>query len=245
MIRRIVATLVLSFIFSSLSWSIENKSLINTPGLYLGLSAIKDTASYDFKRTESNNALPFLDLDHFDWHGSGYGGEIFLGYGKRFINNFYLALEGFYDVSSNKGTIKFTDSNALYTRNLHGTFRQRWQYGVATRPGFYFNEYSLLYGRIGYLISNIQLSGGITQTGEIGSFSGKFSSDKNCQGLQLGLGVEMAVSSRLNARVEWIWNSLQNFTNQSLIKDSNLNPYTTFRKASHVTLEQIKVGLRW
>jgi len=166
---------------------------MNIPGLYLGLSVIKDTASYDFERTESSNALPFLDFDHFDWHGSGYGAEFFLGYGKRFINKFYLAVEGFYNVSSNEGNIKFTDSNALYTRELHGTFRQRWQYGIVARPGLYFNESSLLYGRIGYLISNIQLSGGITQTGALGNFSGKFSSDKDCQGFQLGLGVEGAV----------------------------------------------------
>ncbi|QLZ68478.1 hypothetical protein FOLKNPGA_01257 [Legionella sp. PC1000] len=245
MILRIIATLVLLFAFSSLSWSIEKKGLINIPGLYLGLSVIKDTASYNFERIESSNALPFLDFDHFDWHGSGYGGELFLGYGKRFINNFYLALEGFYNASSNEGNIEFTDSNALYTRALHGTFRQRWQYGIAARPGFYLNEHSLLYGRIGYLISNIQLSGGITQTGVLGNFSGKFSSDKDCQGLQLGLGMEIAVNSKLNARIEWVWNTVQDFANQSLIKDSNLNPYTTFRTASNVTLEQIKIGLRW
>ncbi|WP_454784036.1 outer membrane protein [Legionella sp. WA2024007413] len=245
MVQRIITTLVLVLVFPNLSWCIEKKGLINIPGLYLGLSGIKDNSSYNFRRAESSTSSLYLDFDRFDWYGSGYGGEIFFGYGKRVIKNFSLAIEGFYDASSNEGNIKFIDSNTLYTRNLHGTFRQRWQYGIVARPGFNINEYAQLYGRVGYLISNIQLSGGITQTGVLGGFSGKFSSDKNCQGLQLGLGVEMPLNSRLNARIEWVWNSLQNFTNQSLIKDSNLNTYTTFRRASNITLEQIKVGLSW
>ena len=245
MVQRIIVILVLVCTFPNLSWSIERRGLINIPGLYLGLSAIKDTSSYNFRRAESSNSSLFLDFDHFDWHGAGYGGEVFLGYGKQIIKNLYLAVEGFYDASSNEGNIKFIDSNTLYTRNLHGTFRQRWQYGIVARPGFNLNEYAQLYGRVGYVISNIQLSGGISQTGVLGGFSGEFSSNKNCQGVQLGLGAEMPLNSRLNARIEWVWNSLQNYTNQSLIKDSNLNTYTTFRRAANITLEQIKIGLSW
>ena len=243
--RRVLPGLILSLSCSTLCWGMDKDGIINMHGFYLGLSAIKDSASYDFQRTESSYALPFLDFDHFDWHGSGYGAEFYLGYGKKFINNTYLALEGFYNRSTNKGSIAFIDSNALYNRQLQGAFRQRWQYGVAVRPGFYFNEHSLFYGRIGYLISNIQLSGSITQTGIVGSFGGNFSSDKDCQGLQLGLGVEIAVTTQLNARLEWVWNALEDFSNRSLIKDSNLHPYTTFRTASNPTLEQIKLGLRW
>ncbi|STX39793.1 Opacity protein and related surface antigens [Legionella feeleii] len=217
----------------------------DSQGFYLGISAIKDTSSYDFKRVETSPGLLFIDQDRFDWNGSGFGGELYIGYGSSLASRFFLAGEGFYNVSSNSGNIAFIDSNTLYTRQLHGKFRQRWQYGFAVRPGIYLYKQALFYGRIGWIVSNIQLSGGIQQTGNMGAFAGNFSSDKNCQGLQLGLGMEIPLISRLIARLEWDWNSLQDFSNQSFVRDTNHNPYTTFRNAFNPTLEQIKLGVRW
>jgi opacity protein-like surface antigen len=215
------------------------------PNMYFGFSVIRDTAYYNFKRDETSPELNFTDFDHFDWNGKGIGGEIYLGYEKFFLTHYYLGLEGFFNCSSNEGKIYFFDSNELYSRILKGTFKQKWQSGLAIHPGFYLPSVGIIYGRAGWIISDINLSGSITQTGPFGSFSGKFSNTRKKNGVQLGTGLELELTKNWRCRFEWDWNRLQDFIFDSQGKDSNNHRYQTTRIAKHPILEQFKLGLNW
>lgn len=213
--------------------------------MYFGLSAIKDTAQYNFKRNESSPAIQFVDFDLFDWNGSGAGGEVYIGYENIFSQHFYLGVEGFYNSSSNSGTIYFVDKNSQYTRTLNGTFKQKWQSGIALRPGLSLTSTSVIYARAGWLVSDIDLGGSIVQSGIAGSFSGQFSNHRNSKGVQLGTGMELKLIKGLKARIEWDWNRLQSYPFDSSGRDSNNHSYTTTRIAKHPILEQFKIGLNW
>ncbi|HHL3491691.1 TPA: outer membrane protein [Legionella pneumophila] len=215
------------------------------PNMYFGFSVIRDTAYYNFKRDETSPELNFTDFDHFDWNGKGIGGEIYLGYEKFFLTHYYLGLEGFFNRSSNEGKIYFFDSNELYSRILKGTFKQKWQSGLAIHPGFYLPSVGIIYGRAGWIINDINLSGSITQTGPFGSFSGKFSNTRKKNGVQLGTGLELELTKNWRCRFEWDWNRLQDFIFDSQGKDSNNHRYQTTRIAKHPILEQFKLGLNW
>lgn len=67
----------------------------DSQGFYLGISAIKDTSSYDFKRVETSPGLLFIDQDRFDWSGSGFGGELYIGYGSSLASRFFWEEKAF------------------------------------------------------------------------------------------------------------------------------------------------------
>ncbi|MGX6642633.1 hypothetical protein [Legionella pneumophila] len=79
--------LFIFFSFTPLFVVAAEKTQLNfflRPDMYFGFSVIRDTAHYNFKRNETSQELNFTDFDHFDWYGSGVGGEIYLGYEKFF-----------------------------------------------------------------------------------------------------------------------------------------------------------------
>ncbi|HAT2124307.1 TPA: outer membrane beta-barrel protein [Legionella pneumophila] len=240
--------LFLLFSFTPLFVLAAEKTQLNfflRPDTYFGFSVIRDTAHYNFKRNETSQELNFTDFDHFDWHGSGLGGEIYLGYEKFFRTHYYFGLEGFFNRSSNEGKIYFFDSNELYSRILKGSFKQKWQSGLAIHPGIYLPSVGIIYGRVGWIVSDVNLSGSITQSGPLGSFSGRFSNTKKKNGVQLGTGLELELTQNWRCRVEWDWNRLQDFTFDTQGKDSNNHRYQTTRIAKHPILEQFKLGLNW
>jgi len=212
--------------------------------IYLGLSVIKDTANYNFKRNEVSPAINFIDFDHFAWNGSGVGGEVYFGYEDFFFQHFYFGVEGFYDRSANSGNIYFLDTNGLYNRSLNGKFKQKWLSGIVLRPGLSVIS-TVVFARIGWIVSEINLGGSIEQSGSVGSFNGRFSTNKKKEGVQLGAGMELKLIKGLRGRVEWDWNRLQSYPFNSNGKDSNNHSYATFRVAKHPILEQFKIGLNW
>lgn len=244
--KRVSVFFILSFtsflVFSAESSWIKSRFINH---VYLGLSVIKDTANYNFKRNEVSPAINFIDFDHFAWNGSGVGGEIYLGYDNLFLQHFYLGVEGFYDRSANSGNIYFLDTNTQYTRALNGKFKQKWQSGIVIRPGISIASTGILFARVGWIVSEISLGGSITQSGSVGSFSGQFSTNKKKEGIQLGAGMELKLVKGLRGRLEWDWNRLQSYSFNSHGKDSNKHSYATFRIAKHPILEQFKIGLNW
>ncbi|HAU1151749.1 TPA: hypothetical protein JBI12_07345 [Legionella pneumophila] len=216
-------------------------------GIYLGTSISKDTGYYNFNRRDLTPPLPFIDQDITVLNGTGVGGEVYLGYKYPLLTRYSIALEGFYNRSSHSADFNLLDSNAFYTRQLTGSFKQKWLAGVAVRPGIYFIPQGLFYGRAGYIVSEVRLNGNIVQTGTapFGSFSGNLSRPVDSEGLQLGLGMEIQVIPRLNIRLEWDWNKMKDYVFNNVIRDSLGNSYTIFRTASNPTLEQIKLGANW
>lgn len=238
MLKRLSCLSLIFFCANTISFASAN-------GFYIGASGIKDNAEYDFKRVETAPSGPFLDQFRIDWSGEGFAGEVFAGYHYRFIERFDLGLEAFYDRSSNDGDIGFLQSNSLYTRELSGKYKQRWQYGLALKPGYYITDAVLLYGRLGWIKDNIQLSGHIIQTGSLGFFAGSFASDQDKEGLQLGIGTQIQIINQLHLRLEWDYNSLNNFSNSSQVKSSTGLQFVTYRTAFKPKIEQFKLGLSW
>ncbi|QBR82932.1 hypothetical protein E3983_00300 [Legionella israelensis] len=179
--------------------------------------------------------------------GTGGAGEVYLGYKYSFFYRYSVALEGFYNRSFNSASFNLLDTNTLYSRQLTGSFKQKWLAGIVLRPGVYFTSKSLFYGRVGWIKSEVTLDGNIIQNGvaPYGSFSGDLNRPVDLNGIQLGLGMELQIIPRLNLRLEWDWNRVQDYVFNNVIRDSMGNPFAIFRTASHPTLEQIKLGLNW
>lgn len=216
-------------------------------GVYLGASISKDSGYYNFNRRDLTPPLSFIDQDISVLNGTGVGGEVYLGYKYPLLTRYSIALEGFYNRSSHSADFNLLDSNIFYTRQLIGSFKQKWLAGVAVRPGIYFIPQGFFYGRAGYIVSDVRLNGNIIQTGTapFGSFSGNLNRPVDSEGLQLGLGMEIQVIPRLNIRLEWDWNKMEDYVFNNVIRDSLGNSYAIFRTASNPTLEQIKLGANW
>ncbi|CZH45555.1 Opacity protein and related surface antigens [Legionella pneumophila] len=222
-------------------------NLLPRQGIYVGASVSKDTGYYNFNRRDLTPPLSFVDQDITVLNGTGIGGEIYLGYKYPLLTRYSIALEGFYNRSSHSADFNLLDSNTFYTRQLTGSFKQKWQAGVAVRPGIYFIPQGLFYGRAGYLVSDVRLNGNIAQIGTapFGSFSGNLNRSVNSEGLQLGLGMEIQVLPKLNIRLEWDWSKMEDYIFDNVIRDSLGNSYAIFRTSSNPTLEQIKLGVNW
>jgi opacity protein-like surface antigen len=219
----------------------------SSKGAYIGGAISKDTGYYNFNRRDVIPPLSFIDQDISVLNGTGAGGEIYVGYRLPMSNRFTVAIEGFYDRSNHRAKFNLLDTNTAYSRQLVGSFQQKRLSGLVVRSGFYVNPKSVLYGRAGYIVSQVTLNGNISQSGQppFGIIAGSLNRPVNSDGVQLGLGIEIEVISRLNLRFEWDWNRVENYVFNNVIRDSQGNRFMVYRTASHPTLEQVKLGLNW
>jgi opacity protein-like surface antigen len=247
---------------------------------YVGVSVSRDRGQWRadedtvfinpaFSPTTTLLAGTFRDFrgTDFDWSGEGIDGELFAGYGITFVDHYYLALEGFGDVSSNRGTFDKTliardfdlNGNLLASGVLstEGKFKQQWSAGVSVLPGIKITDSTLLYARIGWIISQFKLTGTVNGAdfGQVGFFPAGntilpgFDRHKDLNGVQLGIGAEAMVTQACGLRLEWDWSRFAKFTSDTRelslsVPGSFINSVAFGRfEVKHPTNDQFKFGV--
>lgn len=152
---------------------------------YVGVDISRDLGRYESDNDIIATALGF-DTGSTDYSGEGIGGTLFVGYGMTFMDRYYLALEGFGDITSNSSQI-----------GAGLKFDQEWSAGVRLTPGIKLTDSTTLYAIAGWINSEFKFkdnTGTITDT------------EKHLNGLQTGLGIETMVTQNIGLRGEWDWN---------------------------------------
>lgn len=195
---------------------------------------------------------------NFDWSGDGIDGELFAGYGITFQDHYYVALEGFGDITSNRAN--FNKSAALFTINpatvltsaaSSAKFQQDWSAGISVIPGVKITDSTMLFARIGWIISKFKLNG-VIDTVDIfnlgnGPFPTFYNNNKNLNGVQLGIGLQAMVTTNVAVRTEWDWSRFQNFTANTFgtnVNNSGLN-YAAQVTVKHPENDQFKFGVAY
>lgn len=144
-------------------------------GFYAGIAAggVASTIELD-------NTRPGFGRNSTDIGLKGVTGGAFLGYGFK-MTNFYIGIEGEYDVSN----AEHRTSNF----GLNIDVNREQALGGSARLGYYFGRDTMLYGKVGY--SHAQF--------EIESLG--FRERKWNGGLKVGAGMEHAITQNLFARI--------------------------------------------
>ncbi len=117
-----------------------------------------------------------------------------LGYGALISQNLYLAGELF----GTLGTLTF-DDNGL--KSTYG-------YGASILPGIMIGEHTMTYARLGLVRSR---------------FTPSSSSNRNVNGGQLGLGLQVGLTQNVDLRGEYVFTAYQSFSGISTPRQDQFN----------------------
>jgi outer membrane immunogenic protein len=173
-------------------------------GFYAGLSA-----GYEGFQI---NRDPWYLNDRFGrltTHANGWNGRLFGGYGYTFRNHLYLGGEAFVGGSSASGTDKIN----LPSFNYNGKISAGTSLGVSVLPGYRFDSGPLLYGRLGYIGTNLKVNDNFSTVMP--------STTKWVSGFNTGLGIEMPLFNRLSGRIEYDYMNYSSFNNPGTTGSSN------------------------
>lgn len=186
-------------------------------GFYAGLGIGATSLSY---KTSVVGIAP--QSEHFGH--SGVLGDVFLGYNRDFAHWFNLGLEGFYSYYALSNTL--TAGNAVVSSEYNANYN----YGLKVMPA-------------------VNVAGNVRVFGEVGAVSGHFkyrpssiaqqfgspsSYSKNLAALLLGVGTDIALSSRVSVRGEYQniayndWNISTPLTTGSVVKTKFQNRSNQF-----------------
>lgn len=149
--------------------------------------------------------------------GEGIDGGLFVGYGMTFMDRYYLGLEGFGDISSNDAKLSSTLK-----------FEQNWSAGVSLMPGIKVTDSTLLFARVGWINSEFKLK---DDTGVLDS------KERNLNGIQAGLGMEVMCTQNIGLRGEWDWSHYEKY------KTSVAGTGVEAGLFDHPTVDQFKFGI--
>lgn len=168
-------------------------------GLYIGAGLGYDS----YRIRQSINVLDasgILDQANPALSGRGLVGDVLGGYGQYF-EWFYIAGEIF---------TKYTSTHSGYSLNAYNSdFAVRETYGFSIIPGVRLNRTALLYVRLGYARTFLKAQ-------ENGTALGNFESSNWGNGIDLGLGAEMAVYRNFSVRGEYVYTDYSSFRSNAL-----------------------------
>jgi len=187
--------------------------LILKDGLYVGAQA-----GYDSYRVVNDTDFVNVDPDltfAFDprLNASGGVGGAFVGFGHYFtsFHNVYLGFEMF-----GNGSGAETDSQVLAQSLISPAFTKystdievKSNYGLSLLPGFKLNNATLVYVRLGYNWTNIDVNDYILVNTAVVANS---IYDVTSSGFNYGLGLETAVVPNVSVRGEFTHTDYSNFT---------------------------------
>src|SRR5687768_6065485 len=123
-------------------------------GLYIGAAIGPEGAR--FKKVSHVTRVNTFDvIDTNNFAGVGFFGSIFAGYAKR-INNLFLAGE----LNANLSSVEYEVRNDEYVhRNFQkSTFTVKSSQGISVLPGYYLNDATVFFGRLGYAHGKIKIN---------------------------------------------------------------------------------------
>jgi outer membrane immunogenic protein len=164
-------------------------------GFYVGAGLGPEMVDYKQKRTVLNSDTNVLANSHLGGKGGFF--SIFAGYEFDFCgfcseDSFSLGLE----LNGNLATLKYRALNDEFVhQSFAGTYYKMGNsYGVSVLPGYYFNDCTQLYARLGYSNRHLAI---ITQ--DVSLFNVK----KNRSGYRYGLGMKQALCDGFSVRLEY------------------------------------------
>ncbi|MFC7334904.1 outer membrane protein [Rhodocista pekingensis] len=133
-----------------------------------------------------------------DRTNDGVTGAVFLGYGKT-IDTLYLGIEGEIGISDQEKTSTLAGNSYNFDA---GT-----SLGIALRAGLLATPDTLVYGRIGWQRTDLDVSG------RLGSVAGTPTMDENehLNGWRIGGGVEHALTENVLARLEYNYTDYESY----------------------------------
>lgn len=177
-------------------------------GFYIGTAGGYDTYNVrqNFNYSDgfiSNNQNPVFRTN-------GFLGELFLGYGRSF-QTFYLGAEIFGNLNSANGGYRSNISNSVFYNNKT---QVRGSYGASVLPGIKPTDTSLVYVRLGYTETKLNIKETMTDLNthtdssvSRGRWKGGFTS---------GGGIEAALAPHISARLEYTHTNYDTFSNYPL-----------------------------
>ncbi|HHF7372273.1 TPA: outer membrane beta-barrel protein [Legionella anisa] len=237
--------------------------LVTTAPVYSGVSGEKTSNSYKtfyfganvsadvthLKTTMTDISLAsglvtrsgFNAMSNISSDGGG-----FLGIGKRFCNQFYAGLEAFFDVNDNNAKVEVFDAN---TNNIDGLIKvnfyakHTYDVGISILPGFFVNDRSLFYARVGFVNGEFEMKGsGFAVFPTSAGQQVPFNFSRNVYGAQLGAGLETQLSESVYLRAEWDFNRYKSFQETVLKRTGQREGDLIF---SNPRVNQFKFGLNW
>ncbi len=153
---------------------------------------------------------------------TGLLGTLFAGYGKKLSNagkwnNLYLGGE----LNANLSSLEHQDSNDEFVHQSFSktTYRMPYSFGVSLIPGYFYNDNTLFYGRLGYANGNFKVSTTDTSLAN---------TNKNLSGFRWGLGLQRMLTTQLAMRMEYDNVSYNNTNVQTIDPLSAVSKKTKF-----------------
>lgn len=174
--------------------------LVTTPcfsGFYIGAGVGPEAARFN-QNAHITRPGTFNVVDRENYSGMGVFGTLFAGYAWNY-KRFYLAGE----VNGNISSLEYKLTNIEY---LHGnlsqtTFTIKSSGGISALPGFFLNENTLFYGRIGYINGRVKINE---------SDPTIQSASSNADGLRWGLGLRQNILERWTVMMDYSQAHYQN-----------------------------------
>jgi outer membrane immunogenic protein len=167
-------------------------------GPYVGAAA-----GYSWAKPDSVATIPAVGREAVDKRVDGFSGVGFVGFGRTF-DALYLGVEG---------EIGFTDAEAT---NRVGTnpygFETGLTYGLSLRAGVLATPDTLIYGRVGWQRTELDIKSQLNNVVTIGGFIPRINQSQDLDGWRLGGGVERAIDDNLLARVEYNYTNYEDVT---------------------------------
>ncbi len=174
-------------------------------GFYAGVSL-----GYEGFQIKRNPWVMDDRIGSLNTHANGWNGRLFGGYGKYFNNNYYLGGELFLGTSGASGKDSLSTSGFQYD----GKFSAGTSFGASLLPGVKLtNNGPLLYGRLGYIDTDLKVQ---DWSGSTGSNYSHWTG-----GYNLGLGVEMPIYGKVTGRLEYDYINYNSFNNNGITGSKN------------------------
>ncbi|MEM1243983.1 MAG: outer membrane beta-barrel protein [Pseudomonadota bacterium] len=179
---------------------------------YLGVGIARDTGRANVVDSVSTNdsTIPRLHAINGDLGIDGIAGRLVGGYGVTFMNRYYLAVEGFGELTSNQGKTTIVGNGGVGSEAWQ--LRERYSYGVRLVPGFKLTDSTMFYGTVGWVRSRFQLTnsgkGSFDQTGFVYIPNGV---EKSRNGIAAGAGLQVMLANNVSMRAGWEWRRYRSF----------------------------------
>lgn len=162
-------------------------------GFYLGIGAGVDATN--FKRVKYVTIPGFLDVtDKIQLGGQDFFGDIYAGFSRVFCRILYLAAE--INGAQSKAESRTFNIDSFHPENVGlATYRIKQTWGAGLLPGIILPQNTLLYGRVGYVRGNLQIS-----TNQITSLANV---DTWLNGIRFGVGIEKQICRNLSLRFDY------------------------------------------
>lgn len=167
-------------------------------GFYAGVGIGRDTANFDQKLTINSTAF----VADNDANGSGALGTVFAGYSWLF-NKFYLASELNAALSSIDHH-SYVSSTTVPAFTLNNRYAIANTVGISLLPGIKITDASLIYGRLGYVRSQLKIDSQINNS--------TTSDTHYLDGFRYGVGLETQFTRNLGLRLEYDHTDYQSYS---------------------------------